>query len=170
MSALRYCRKYLHGPARMKARRVTRRASAKASAPAHVWSMGRRPLVLLAEDDAAMRDLIASDLRREGYEVVEAPHAEGLFAHIGRLVTVGGGAPDSIAVIISDVRMPGLSGMDVLTAVRKASSKTPVILITAFGSEEIHHQAAELGARAVLDKPFAIEELRALVRQAVNRC
>jgi DNA-binding response OmpR family regulator len=132
--------------------------------------MGRRARVLVAEDDAAMRDLIASDLRREGYEVVVAGSAEELFARIGRIAVRGGGSPESIAVIISDIRMPGLSGMDVLSAVRGASWRTPVILITAFGSEEIHREAAELGARAVLDKPFTMERLRDLVRQTVNRC
>lgn len=128
---------------------------------------GERPRVLLAEDDPAMRELIASVLRQDGYDVLEARDGEELLDSIGHVVDRPGACQESIAMIISDVRMPSLSGLDVLAALRCAFWRTPVILITAFGSEETHAEAGKLGVLAVLDKPFPLDDLRTLVRQAV---
>lgn len=62
-------------------------------------------------------------------------------------------------MIISDIRMPGWSGIYVLASLRHSDWSMPVILITAFGDEETHAQAKRLGAASLLDKPFDIEEL-----------
>jgi len=59
--------------------------------------------------------------------------------------------------------MPGLTGLDVLAILRCANRTTPVILITAFGDEATHAEGRELGAVAVLDKPFNVQELRTAV-------
>ena len=131
----------------------------------------RRPRgrVLVAEDDRAMRDLITSLLRDAGYDVVEACDGAQLLDRIGDLAGRLHGR-HAIELIISDIRMPGLTGLDVLAALRVAYWRTPVILITAFGDEESHAEANQLGALAVLDKPFALEELLALVRRTVPPC
>ena len=68
--------------------------------------------------------------------------------------------PDAI---VSDVRMPGHSGLEMLAALRRAGWTTPVVLITAFGDRWVHDQARQLGAAAVLDKPFDIDALRAVL-------
>ena len=128
--------------------------------------IGQPPRVLLAEDDAEMRDLIATVLRADGCEVIDA----GDFDRLGEIVAQHGGDRESIAMIISDIRMPGLTGLEFLAALRCARWRTPVILITAFGTEEVHKAADQLGALAVLDKPFPLEHLRDLVRQAVVSC
>jgi len=129
-----------------------------------------RARVLLAEDDPALRELMAGALRRDGYEVLEASDGTELLDRLEAIVTTVGRGPDAVAVIISDIRMPGLTGLDLLAALRCAEWTTPVILITAFGDEETHREARELGARAVLDKPFPLEQLRAAVQEAVPRC
>lgn len=115
--------------------------------------------VFVAEDDAEMRALITAALEADGYAVVAASDGRDLLA---RLET----DRERVGVIVSDVRMPGYSGLDLLAIVRCASWAVPVILITAFGDEETHAEARELGAVTVLDKPFDLDDLRAAVRSA----
>ena len=123
------------------------------------------PHVLVAEDDWDMRELIVASLRADGYDVTAA----GDLDRLGESVGVDTG-PDAVALIVTDNRMPGCTGLELLTALRAARWKTPVILITAFGSAETHRHAASLGATAVLDKPFPLDQLRALVRDTVRPC
>jgi len=68
-------------------------------------------------------------------------------------------------LIVSDVRMPGWSGLDLLRFLRHRRSAIPVVLITAFGDRDTHERAARLGA-AVLDKPFALADLRRAIDDA----
>jgi DNA-binding NtrC family response regulator len=74
---------------------------------------------------------------------------------------------EAVSIIVSDIRMPGLDGLGLLTALRCASWTTPVILMTAFGSSETHEEAARLGA-VVLDKPFDLERLGALAERVAT--
>ena len=119
------------------------------------------PVVLLAEDDDELRRLLARRLRRAGYDVIEARTGVQLL----ELVLEHSVEPLTpplrpAALVISDVRMPGRSGLDVLRVLRRASVDTPVILITAFGSADVHIDAAALGAR-VYDKPVDLDRLAA---------
>jgi CheY-like chemotaxis protein len=115
--------------------------------------------VLLAEDDDDARAVFADSLRRAGYAVIEV-------ANGAQLLDALTGAP-AVDLVISDVRMPIVSGLDALVAMRAARFKTPFIVITAFGSAEAHREAKLLGARAVLDKPFQVRVLLAVVRAAL---
>jgi DNA-binding response OmpR family regulator len=94
--------------------------------------------------------------------VIEARDGQELLLAIERL-KAGSVRP---AMVVSDVRMPGYSGLDLLAILRCASWTLPVVLITAFGDEDTHAEARELGAIAVLDKPFDLDDLRAVVRAA----
>jgi len=117
----------------------------------------RRRHVLVAEDDTRMRQLLAAMLRRAGFEVTEAKNGAELLDCIGNL---GATPTRSIDLIISDIRMPMLSGLDVLTEARWDRWDIPVILITAFGDEDTHAEARRLGAAAVFDKPFELDVIR----------
>jgi DNA-binding response OmpR family regulator len=124
-------------------------------------AMGMVPMrVLLAEDDHEMRRLLVSTLRREGCAVIEARTGLQLSEQIA---LAHESDPPSIDLIISDVRMPGRSGLEVLGGLRRSARTTPVILITAFGDPETHAQAHRLGALAVFNKPFDLDDLRTLV-------
>ncbi len=114
-------------------------------------------IVLLAEDDADMRILVSGALARQGYEVMEAKDGTELLELVvsGYLPQRPGG-PD---LIISDVRMPGWTGLDILAGLRKQDWAMPVILMTAFGDAQTHREADRLGAVTMLDKPFDIEDL-----------
>jgi CheY-like chemotaxis protein len=122
--------------------------------------MGR---ILLAEDDEEFRSLVAAVLRADGYEVVEVADGFDLLQHIA-LSLIDGGLVEPVNLVVSDIRMPGWSGLEVLASARTAGFDVPFILITAFGDPETHAQARRLDAVAVLDKPFDLDDLRDLVR------
>ena len=130
--------------------------------PVSSLALARRH-VLVAEDDPSLRRLIATVLGEAGYEVIEAQDGNQLLAQIERLL-----AARRTFVIVSDVNMPGLTGLDVLAILRCALAHTPVVLITAFGDAETHSEARELGAVTVLDKPFDVDALRAAVERAAR--
>ena len=129
------------------------------------WPAAR---VLVAEDDDELRWLIACALRKSGFDVIEAHDGTALLERAGEVMvqehTIGG-----IDLIVSDIQMPGWSGLDVLAGLQHAGVQVPVVLITAFGDDKTHLQAARLGAVAVLDKPFDIERLRELVLASLQQ-
>ncbi|MFN8641094.1 MAG: response regulator [Candidatus Binatia bacterium] len=118
--------------------------------------------VLVAEDDAALRIVICARLRRAGYEVIEAGDGVECVGY-GQPWSFRGQAVEPPDVIVSDVSMPGWSGLEALAILRSGAIPAPIILMTAFGSPEVHAQAARLGASYVLDKPFRVDDLVALV-------
>jgi two-component system cell cycle response regulator CpdR len=117
--------------------------------------------ILVAEDDAEMRRLVTDALRDDGYEVIELADGGRLLVDIAaRLKAEPRG--DDIDLIVSDIRMPVCTGLQILEALRQAHWRTPVILMTAFGDEATRKQAESL--RAVLfDKPFDLDDLRTAV-------
>jgi CheY-like chemotaxis protein len=138
---------------------TVRDARSRNEGPKQVARMSR---ILLAEDDDEMRAWLASALRGEGYAVEEAENGMDLLAKLARSLL---GLPDCgpVDVVVSDIRMPGFSGLEVLAALRNTDHAVPVILITAFGDEETHELAGRLGANAVIDKPFDVGELRTVL-------
>ncbi|HEY0709294.1 MAG TPA: response regulator [Polyangia bacterium] len=120
--------------------------------------------VFVADDDREMRRMIAESLRRDGHFVLEASDGGALWLDLGHAFY--GVQPDgSGSVIISDVRMPGRDGLEILRRMRANPWCPPFILITAFGDPELHKEALSLGAHVVLDKPFDLATLGAAVRQ-----
>ncbi|MCY1036437.1 response regulator [Corallococcus sp. BB11-1] len=126
----------------------------------------RAPRILVADDQREMRTLIRKMLVRRGYEVMEAADGPALV----RVLIEGLTADESRApdLIITDVRMPGFTGLEVLARLRREQWDTPVILITAFGDAKLHGEAERLGAACVLDKPFELETLRNAVEAALS--
>lgn len=122
--------------------------------------------ILLAEDDAALRGLIAHRLRGEGYDVVECPHGLDLIWRIDHFLPEAG--PPRVDLIISDIRMPGANGLEILDDLRHVSPTVPVVLLTAFGSPSTHRRAERLGAHAILDKPVDLSDLTALVAEILG--
>lgn len=114
----------------------------------------RRLRVLVAEDDREMSAVLTESLAADGYEVL--PVETGTEALAVLFYRVGSAPPDAA---VMDVRMPGLTGLQVLSALRRSGSDLPVIIITAFGEDAVHEEAAALGAARVFDKPFDIDEL-----------
>ncbi len=134
-----------------------------------------RPHVLLIEDDDVMREMLTEALQREGFRVTERSDAFAWLESCVRRASGAGaseeGPVDSYDVVVSDIRMPHMSGLDVLRILREINctgSCPPTIFITAFGDSETHDMAHELGAAAVLDKPFPIKYLIEKVRSVAS--
>lgn len=123
----------------------------------------KRPKVLLAEDDEDLRDLIVMALESDGYEVVQAQDGAQLLKLIYAQLTDAPAGTRPPALIISDIMMPGLSGLSVLSALRQADTKIPVVLMTGSTDSERHAEACRLGASAVFQKPFEAHDLRMAV-------
>jgi CheY-like chemotaxis protein len=123
------------------------------------------PRILLAEDDAQMRELVSGDLRRAGYSVVECGDGAALLERLESASREDGWGVD---LVVADVRMPELTGLEALERLRDADPFTPYIVVTAFGSAETRLAATRLGAIAVLDKPFEIKDLLHLVEDAIG--
>jgi len=123
--------------------------------------------VLLAEDDPELRRIFATALRRAGYRVVEARDGGEVIDHIAP----GRWNPDDegFAALVADVRMPRLSGLDVLAALRFTRWATPVILVSAYCDQETRAEAEELGAAVLLEKPVPLDRLVFTVRRAAAR-
>lgn len=126
----------------------------------------RRTHVLLGEDDTTLRRLLAVALNRAGYAVTEAADSESLLDYVTRALLVPGRVPHP-DLIITDVCMPGLTGLDVAAAITRAGCITPLIVMTAFGDRATRERARRLGAVAVLDKPFDVDDLVSLARRTV---
>jgi CheY-like chemotaxis protein len=121
--------------------------------------------ILVAEDDTDTREALVEALRLDGYEVIEAHNGWELLQY---LATQDAQTETSqVDLVISDLRMPGKNGLDVLAGLRCANGSTPFILITGFSDLQIHAEARRLGAAAVLAKPFALEQLRTVMQHAL---
>jgi two-component system response regulator AtoC len=120
--------------------------------------------VLLAEDDPELRALLAAELRADAHEVMEAEDGVELMALVEAQSFAGTPGP---TVVVTDVRMPRLSGLDVLAAYPLTCRSVPFILITAFGDDRTRAEAHALGANRVLEKPLDLTHLRDAVREAM---
>jgi CheY-like chemotaxis protein len=113
--------------------------------------------ILLAEDDDELRSLLAEALRKDGYQVIEVRNGVLLDDVIREL------APQSVfqphEIVISDVRMPGRTGLSVLESHQGCPWCPRFIFMTGFGDDELRDEASRLGA-AVLEKPFELDQLR----------
>lgn len=126
----------------------------------HGLPVGRR--VILAEDDAAMREMLEVVLSEAGYRVTTVADGEKLTRSLQEA-----SANARFDLIVTDVNMPGGSGLDVIGQLRQNGDETPVIVVTAFPQEDVRKRARDLGLR-LLAKPFELETLRAAVDWAIR--
>jgi DNA-binding NtrC family response regulator len=116
--------------------------------------------ILVADDEQNLRRVLVALLRREGHEVVQA--ANGLEA----IEQLGKGDYD---VVITDLRMPGADGMEVLRTASKNYPHVPVIMITAYGSVGQAVEAIKAGAFDYIEKPFEQDLIRVVVDKAIGQ-
>ena len=115
--------------------------------------------ILIVEDDEEMRSLLKDFFMEEGFEIDAVSNGSEAFR---RLVK------EPFDLVITDIRMPGLTGLDILPGIKKLQPETSIIVITAFGSEEVHRRAFERGATAYLEKPIHFHKLRELINEMVS--
>jgi DNA-binding NtrC family response regulator len=123
-------------------------------------AMTRNRTVLVVDDDAAMRDLILSLLEDEGIHAVGAGTADEALERLADL---------DCDAVLSDIRMPGRSGIELLGEIRERRPETPVILMTAFGSIDSAVEAVRSGAADYVTKPFKKDALLVTLEKAFER-
>lgn len=119
--------------------------------------MNQQPSVLVVDDESSILDTLRILLRKEGYEVATA---QGGKAGLEQIRT---GSHD---IVLTDVRMPQVTGLDILQAAKEQDSMTPVILMTAQASLQTAVAAVNQGAFYYVQKPFSNDELLAILRRA----
>ena len=119
--------------------------------------MGLAP-ILIVDDESEMRSALSHALTRGGFSVETAASGTDALVKIKK---------DPISLVITDIKMPEMSGMEVLGAVKKISPQIPVILITAYGSIHSAVEAMQAGAADYLLKPFSFETLEATVKKVL---
>jgi two-component system, response regulator, stage 0 sporulation protein F len=119
--------------------------------------MKPRIRVLVAEDDAAMRCMLVEQLLNNGCEVYEASRGDEALGVMTRIAFHGSRAGD-LQLAILDVRMPGMSGLEIVYELRQRRWSTPLLLMTAFPDPELLEEAERLGV-GVLEKPFELDHL-----------
>jgi two-component system, NtrC family, response regulator AtoC len=122
--------------------------------------MDDRATVLVADDDASIRSLLQSFLESEGFDTVEAKSGRDVIPAITKH------RPD---VLIMDVRMPGMSGLDVLDQMKKMHiDDVPVLTMTAYGTSNVAIEAIQRGAYDYVTKPFELDDLLITVKRTLD--
>jgi len=116
--------------------------------------------ILVVDDELSMREFLSILLEGEGYVVDQAESAEEALLSMAR---------ERYHLVISDVSMPGLGGIELLARIRAEAPETAVLMITAFTTAEQAVEAMKLGAYDYLGKPFKVEEVKVLVRNALEK-
>jgi DNA-binding NtrC family response regulator len=114
--------------------------------------------ILIVDDELSMREMLAILLKKEGHDVRTA----GSRAEAAQ--TLGAGMVD---LVLTDVKLPDGDGLEILRHVKAAAPATPVVVMTAYGTSEMAVAARKLGAEAYILKPFDVDELRIVVRDAL---
>jgi two-component system response regulator PilR (NtrC family) len=117
---------------------------------------GARPRILVVDDEPSMRDMLRIVLRRDGYEVTVAANGTEALDLLKR---------DAFDLLLSDIRMPDLSGVEVLRAAKDMNRDIVAFMMTAYASTNTAVEAMRLGAVDYFTKPFSMDELRLKVRQ-----
>lgn len=119
-----------------------------------------KPVVHLADDDDDLRDALAQGLELEGLPVMVHESADALMSRI---------SPEEYAVIVSDIRMPGMDGFELLKSALAVDPTFPVILITGHGDVQMAVDAMRAGAYDFIEKPFQVSRLYTVIERALEK-
>jgi two-component system response regulator PilR (NtrC family) len=114
--------------------------------------------ILVVDDELSMREFLKILLEKEGYQAVTASDGEKALKAIEM---------QEFDLVISDIRMPGMGGLELLDSVKKVNPELPFIMITAFASPEDAVQAMKHGAFDYITKPFKLSEIKSIITSAI---
>jgi two-component system response regulator PilR (NtrC family) len=117
--------------------------------------------ILIVEDEKSMRDLLALMLSKEGYSVSTAESGSAATKRLEK--------DPGYDIVISDISMPGMTGLELLRHITEVAPNTDVMIMTAYGSKETAIQALNEGAIHYVEKPFDLEEIKVVVRKTIER-
>lgn len=121
---------------------------------------GAMSKILVIDDEQSMRDFLSIMLKKEGHDVVAAENGSDALKAV---------QTEIFDLVISDVKMPGLNGIDVLKTVKEVSPETVVIMITAYATAETAVEAMKLGAYDYITKPFKVDEIKLIIQKALEK-
>ena len=116
--------------------------------------------ILIVDDEQSMRDVLSIMLTRAGYTVTAASDGEEAIASLEK---------ELFDLVITDLKMPKVGGLEILKAVKEASPESVVLIITAFATAESAVEAMKMGAYDYLTKPFEVEEVQLIIRNALEK-
>jgi two-component system response regulator PilR (NtrC family) len=116
--------------------------------------------ILVVDDEKSLREVMSIMLKRAGYDVTEASDGDQAIGQVNKEI---------YDLVITDLRMPKADGMDVLKAVKSLSPETVVLVVTAFGTADSAVEAMKQGAYDYLTKPFQIDEVQLIIRNALEK-
>ncbi|MCA9449364.1 MAG: response regulator, partial [Candidatus Omnitrophica bacterium] len=118
------------------------------------------PRILIADDEDGIRFAMKETLAEEGYEIEEASDGQEAVDLFG---------PEKFDLVILDYRMPTLDGLETLKAIRRQDAEVPILFVTAYGSKDLAMEALREGAYDYFTKPFDVDEIRVVVRRALEK-
>jgi two-component system response regulator PilR (NtrC family) len=118
------------------------------------------PRILIVDDELSMRDFLKILFEKEGYDVTVAPDA---------VTALKISDSEEFDIAITDIRMPGMNGLDLLTELKHRFPTLPVIMLTAYASPDDAVQAMKGGAFDYITKPFHVDEIKNVIRAAVKQ-
>ncbi|MCK4888842.1 MAG: sigma-54-dependent Fis family transcriptional regulator, partial [Candidatus Aminicenantes bacterium] len=116
--------------------------------------------VLIVDDDESIRDMLSIVLKDENYNVLTAEDGKKALIHLKK---------NKINLVISDIKMPDMDGIELLNIIKKKDEKIPVIMITGHASTNDAIEAMKIGAEQYITKPFNIDELKVVIEKAIYR-
>ncbi|MFZ5764553.1 MAG: sigma-54-dependent transcriptional regulator [Thermodesulfobacteriota bacterium] len=117
------------------------------------------PTILVVDDELSMREFLKILLEKEGYKAITAQDGEKALKIIEE---------NEIHLVISDIRMPGMGGLELLGQVKQIQPDLPFVMITAFASPEDAVQAMKYGAYDYITKPFKLDEIKSIIHSAIR--
>ncbi|MFZ3341900.1 MAG: sigma-54 dependent transcriptional regulator [Terriglobales bacterium] len=117
------------------------------------------PTILIVEDEAKMRRLLELNLGEDGFKTLSAGDAE-----TGQKLL----ASETVHLVLTDLKLPGMSGLEFLQAAKRQNAALPIVVMTAFGSVETAVEAMKAGASDYVLKPFSLAEMRMVVRKELD--
>lgn len=117
------------------------------------------PTILIVEDEPKMLRLLELTLAEEGFATRAAADAEAGLKHLGQ---------EQIDLVITDLKLPGMNGLEFLQAVKRTSASMPVVVMTAYGTVETAVEAMKAGASDYVLKPFSLEEIKIIVHKELD--
>lgn len=128
--------------------------------------MDATPRILLVDDEADFRFSASIALRKAGFEVIEAEDGKEALSMIRNFRSDGRG----IDLLLTDLRMPGLSGLELLEALGEDGIDIPVIAITGYGNDSLRADLEAKGCNEFMEKPFEPDDLVMRVRKVLDNC
>lgn len=116
--------------------------------------------ILVVDDDSSIRNMLSIVLKKNGYNVVCSETSEAALKKLKN---------ETFDMIITDIKMPGISGIDLLKKIKTIHPEIPVIMITAFASANDAVEAMKLGAEDYITKPFNLDELKLIIEKSLSK-